>query len=696
LATLNRLADQPSPYLRQHAGNPVDWWPWSDEAFADARRRDVPVLISVGYSACHWCHVMAHESFEDDEVAQLLNAHFLAIKVDREERPDVDAVYMEAVQLVNGSGGWPMTVLALPDGRPFWAGTYLRKAAFVRLLSQVAELWDGKRSSLEDDAARLSEAVRNGAALPGPAPTAGPALPQGLDAPGPGTVDDLAWPGALAGPDGSEDALARAAKALMARSDPEWGGFGNAPKFPQPGSLDVLAQYYWRSAEPIALGTLCRALDAMSSGGIYDHLAGGFARYSTDRYWLVPHFEKMLYDNALLVRAYTRTWQLTGSQRYRQVVEETVGYLLRPPIRLSVGAWASAEDADSEGEEGRFYVWSSEEVDSVGGAAVADWYGVTEAGNWEGRNVLWRPGIGDLERPPDVEEARARLAERRQGRPRPGLDAKVLTEWNAMAISALAYAGRALDRPSWVAAAAETADVLLSELRGADGRWRRSWHPGMAGPRHLACSADYAWLVEAFTRLSEATGEARWISEARAAADALIDLFWDHEGGGFFTTGNDAEQLIARMKDIHDGAVPSANATAALALGRLGELTGAPGYEDVARRTVDALGPALAVSPASFAATAVAADYLSGPRRQVVVSSSDPALVRPVWARYLPSTVLAWGEPYAAPLWEGRDDDAAAGLAFVCEGYTCLLPVRQADQVAALLVPPVPSTFRAR
>ena len=667
MAFLNRLADQPSPYLRQHSANPVDWWPWSEEAFAQARRRDVPVLISVGYSACHWCHVMAHESFEDDEVAQVLNAHFLAIKVDREERPDVDAVYMEAVQLVNGSGGWPMTVLALPDGRPFWAGTYLRKPAFVRLLDQVAALWDGQRSSLEDDAARLSEAVRHGAELPAPAP----------------------------GPGAGDDALARAAKALMARSDPEWGGLGTAPKFPQPGSLDVLAQYFWRSGEPVALDALCRALDAMSSGGIYDHLAGGFARYSTDRYWLVPHFEKMLYDNALLVRTYARAWQLTGAPRYRQVVEETVAYLLGPPIRLSAGAWASAEDADSEGEEGRFYTWSRDEVVRVGGAAAADWYGTTAPGNWEGRNILWRPDLGDVERPPEVEEARARLLAHREQRPRPGLDGKVLTEWNAMAVSALAYAGRALDRPAWVAAAAETAGALLEELRGADGRWRRSWLPGLTGPTPLACSADYAWLVEAFTRLSEATGEARWMSEARAAADALIDLFWDDLGGGFFTTGKDAEQLIARMKDVHDGAVPSANATAALALARLGELTGVGHYEELARRTVQALGPALAVSPASFAGTAVAVDFLSAPRRQVVVSSADPALVRPVWARYLPSTVLAWGEPYPSPLWEGRDDAGAAGQVFVCEGYTCLLPVRDADQVDALLGPARPSTYRA-
>ena len=455
----------------------------------------------------------------------------------------------------------------------------------------------------------------------------------------------------------------------------------------------MLAQYWWRAGEPIALSTLCRALDGMSSGGIYDHLGGGFARYSTDRYWLAPHFEKMLYDNALLVRTYVRAWQLTAAPRYRQVVEETVGYLLSPPLRLPAGAWAAAEDADSEGEEGRFYVWSRREIEDVGGRAAADWYGATADGNWEGKNILWRPQLGDLRRPAEIEDARARLLDRRASRPRPGLDGKVLTEWNAMAISALAYAGRALDRPSWVEAAAGTADLLLRQLRDQEGRWLRSWHPAMAGPRHLAGAADYAWLVEAFTRLSEATGEARWISEAITTADALIDLFWDHQGGGFFTTGNDAEQLIARMKDIHDGAVPSANAVAALALARLGELTGTPLYEEVAGQTVLALGPALAASPGAFAA--VAADYLEGTRRQVVVASADPHLVRPVWSRYLPGTVLAWGEPYASPLWQGRDDAGAAGFVFVCEGYTCRLPVRDASQVEALLGPPRPSTYRA-
>ena len=575
---MNRLASESSPYLQQHAGNPVGWWPWCDDAFAEARRREVPVLISVGYSACHWCHVMAHESFEDAEVAEVLNAHFVPVKVDREERPDIDAVYMEALQLLTGGGGWPMTVLALPDGSPFWAGTYLPKANFLALLRRVSDAWPSAREAIAAEAARLAEGVRSGASLPGP----GAALPADVT-----SADDS----------GGTALLGAAAEALLERVDPEWGGLGNAPKFPQPASLEVFAQQWSRNGDPRALHALRLTLDAMSSGGIYDHLAGGFARYSTDRRWLVPHFEKMLYDNALLVRAYTHAWQLTRSERYRQVVEETVAYLLRPPVRLAEGAWASAEDADSEGSEGRYYTWSLAEVQEVAGSAAAEWYGVSENGNWEGKNVLWRPGRGVLARPDEVERARQALLLRRESRVRPGLDTKVLTEWNAMAIAALATAGTAFGRAAWVDAASETAEFLLGNLRRPDGRWLRSWRAGPGQSRHLACSADYAWLTEAFTRLSEATGRRQWTAAACKVADDLLDLFWDTEDGAFFTYGEDAEELIARMKDIYDGAVPSANATAALALARLGELTGHGRYSEAARGVVGAMAPALARAP---------------------------------------------------------------------------------------------------
>ena len=656
----NRLAFEASPYLQQHAANPVDWWPWSEEAFAEARRRDVPVLISVGYSACHWCHVMAHESFEDPEVARVLNKGFVAVKVDREEHPDVDSLYMTAVQLATGSGGWPMTVVATPDGRPFWGGTYLPKDAFLRLLGRVVELWGSQRARLEKDADALSEALRQHAS-PSAASTA---------------AGEPAW----------ADALCAAASDVLAHHDAEWGGSAGAPKFPEPARLEALARYAWRFGDDGALAALRRTLDAMSSGGIYDHLGGGFARYSTDRYWLVPHFEKMLYDNALLVAAYTHAWQLTGSPRYRQVVEETVGYLLSPPIRLPVGAWAASEDADSEGQEGRFYTWSYDELVATAGTEAAAWYGATPRGNWEGTNVLWRPGADTLERPPELEEARHKLARKRAERPRPGLDDKVLTEWNAMAVSSLAYAGRAFARPEWVAAAAETAGVLMAKLRRSDGRWLRSWRPGSSvAAKHLAVAADYAWLVEAFTRLGEATGQASWAHAAADTASDLVARFWDGGDRGFFTSGADAEGLLARQKDFYDGAVPSANSIASFALARLGELTGEHRWEELVTSTLELVSAVLARAPAAFCWLALAADYLASPRRQVVVNSCEAKLVRPVWERYLPDTVLAWCEPFASPLWEGRDGPAARGQAFVCEGYRCKLPVTSPEELGRLL-----------
>jgi len=646
MVSANRLAGEASPYLLQHSTNPVDWWPWGPEAFAEARRRDVPVLISVGYASCHWCHVMAHESFEDPEVARVLNESFVAVKVDREERPDVDALYMEAAQLLTGSGGWPLTVLATPRGQPFFAGTYFPKDQFLRLLTGVSELWRSQRGALERDAGALTEALQREAALVGSPASEAPDWAEGLR---------------------------RAAEAVVSRADPLWGGALGAPKFPQVPALEALARQWWRAGDSGAAAVLCKSLDAMSSGGIFDHIGGGFHRYSTDRQWLVPHFEKMLYDNALLLGLYTHAWQLTGSARYRQVAEETASYLLSPPMRLPEGAWASSEDADSEGQEGRFYVWSYQELVEVAGKEAASWYGARPEGNWEGMNILWRPGTGDIARPPQLEEARRRLAERRSGRERPGLDAKVLTEWNAMAISALACAGAAFGRAEWVEAAVETAEVLVAHLRRPDGRWLRSWFAG-APPRLLAYASDYAWLVDAFTRLSEATGKARWVEAAWETAEGMQALFWDEAAGGFTTVGKDGEELLARMKDLQDGALPSANSVACLALGRLGELLGEPRWQQLATRVLQVASPLVARAPAAFCWLALAADYLACPRREIVVSSCSREFVRPVWRRYLPDTVLAWCEPYRSALWEGREGPEADGLAYVCEGYRCQLP----------------------
>jgi uncharacterized protein YyaL (SSP411 family) len=661
----NRLSQETSPYLRQHAENPVDWQPWDDEALARARDDDKPILLSVGYSACHWCHVMAHESFEDQTTAAIMNDGFVCIKVDREERPDIDAIYMEAVQAIAGSGGWPMTVFLLPDGRPFFGGTYFPRERFVDLMGRVTEAWRTRRSGLEDDATQLADAIRSGTGLPG-----------------------STWAAEAKGDlDGALDA---GVEALVGRFDPEWGGFGGAPKFPQPCMLELLLQAYARTGDDMVLDVVTTTLDAMASGGIYDHLGGGFARYATDRRWLVPHFEKMLYDNALLVRVYLHAWQATGAERYRQVVTETVEYLLAPPVHQTAGGFSSAEDADSEGVEGRYYVWDLVRLEAVGGPQAVAWYGASVSGNWEGTNILWRPERADLLRPDAVEQARVRLLAERDTRVRPGLDDKVLTEWNAMAVAALAEAGAVLGRPGWVEAATATARFLLDNLRDGSGRWLRSWQQDGADPtqgraRHLAYAADHAWLVEAFTRLAEATGRATWITEARDTADRMLELFWDDEGGGFHTAGSDAEALIARTKDTYDGAVPSANSVAATALLRLSALTGELTYRVRAHTLLDAMGPALAKAPAAFSAMVAAADLAVAGVTEVAVTGDRPDLVAAVRAGHHPEVVLAWGERYPSPIWEGRQESEGAGQAYVCRDWACQAPVADAAALAAAL-----------
>jgi uncharacterized protein YyaL (SSP411 family) len=657
----NRLAGETSPYLRQHADNPVAWYPWGEEAFAAARERDVPVLLSVGYSACHWCHVMAHESFEDPATAELMNRWFVNVKVDREERPDVDAIYMEAVQAMTGHGGWPMTVFLAPDGRPFFGGTYFPPAprpgqpSFGQLLARVHEAWTTERDAIDDQAGRLTASLNRLADL----------------------VPDDGLPG--------HDVLLDAAAVLRRQHDPAWGGFGGAPKFPQAMSLDALVRAHHHTGDDELLQVVRTSLDAMASGGIYDHLGGGFARYSVDARWLVPHFEKMLYDNALLLRVYLHALQVTALPRYRQVVAETVGYVLRD-LRLPDGGIASAEDADSEGEEGRFSVWTLDEVRAVLTAAgldpepAIDWYGVTAEGNFEGRNILWRPVRGDLLRPPAIEAARAVLFAHREQRVRPGLDDKVLTEWNALWVASLAEAGAALGEPSWVDAARTTADFLRRELRRPDGRWLRSWQ-AEGGARHLAYAADHAALVDAFTRLAEATGEARWITEARTTADDLLRLFHDDERGGVFTTGSDAERLVTRPKDLMDDATPSANSLAAVALLRLAALTGETRYRAAAEEVLRLAGGLAAKHPTAFGHLLAAVDLSASGVREVAVVGDRADLVRAVQERYLPDTVLAWGEPYPSPLWDGR----TPGSAYVCRNHVCQAPVQTLDALTAQL-----------
>jgi uncharacterized protein YyaL (SSP411 family) len=642
----NRLARETSPYLRQHADNPVDWYPWGDEAFARARAEDRPVLLSVGYSSCHWCHVMAHESFEDPATARVMNDKFVNVKVDREERPDVDAVYMEAVQAMTGHGGWPMTVFLTPDGRPFFGGTYFPKTrrgnlpGFVELLERVDEVWRTRRAEVIEQAGQLTAALARTAALtPGDEPLG----PEVLDA---------------------------AVQALRRQFDPTWGGFGAAPKFPQATSLELLLRANARRADEGVLGMVTTSLDAMASGGIYDHLGGGFARYSVDERWLVPHFEKMLYDQALLARVYLHAWQVTGEPRYRQVLDETIGYVLAD-LRHPRGGFFSARDADSEGEEGRYYLWSLDEVrdalaplgDDTVEAAVA-WYGVTAEGNFEGRNILHRPQRGVLARPEPVERARRRLLEVRAGRVPPGL----------------AEAASATGNPAWLDAAVAAGRFLLTELRAPDGRWLRSWQQD-GGARQPAFAADHAALIDAFVRLAEATGRAHWIHEATDVATTLVERFWDDDRGGLFTTADDADPLVTRPKDLLDNASPSANSLAALGLLRLSALTGLRWPAERAEAILRLLAAPATRHPTAFTHLLAALDlYTAGPT-EIAVVGDRPDLVEVVRTRYLPNAVLAWGEPFDSPLWTGR----AEGLAYVCRDFTCRAPAGDPETLAAQL-----------
>ncbi len=671
---MNRLGDETSPYLRQHRDNPVDWYPWGPEAFAAAVERDRPVLLSVGYSSCHWCHVMAHESFEDPETAAVMNRLFVNVKVDREERPDVDAIYMDSVQAMTGRGGWPMTVFLTPGGRPFFGGTYYpdrprgQMASFRQVMAAIDDAWTNRRSDVHAQADQLVALIDR---------TSRAAASLGAES-------------ADAADDGR--ALDRAGDAILASFDSEWGGFGGAPKFPAAMTLTSALRIHHRSRRPELLRAVRTSLDAMASGGIYDHLGGGFARYSVDRRWLVPHFEKMLYDNALLTRAYLHAWMATGEPVYRQVVDETVGYVLRD-LRHADGGFYSAEDADSEGVEGKFYVWSEPELRAVAqnaagaGAAdaAADWWGVTAAGNFEGANILNRPVRGDLVRPAEVEAARGALFACRESRIRPGLDDKVLAEWNGLMLSALAEAAAATGNPEWRAAALANGEFLVASLRRDDGRWMRSWQAGdaerPAQARHLAYAQDYAALLDAFTRLGELSGQARWIDEAQAAADGLLDLFWDPDVGGVFTTGDDAEKLVTRPKDLMDNATPSAQSLAACGLLRLAALTGEPRYDDHARRIIGLFGSAAAQHPTAFGRALEALDLAAGGIDEIAVVGDRPDLVAEAQTRYLPNAVLAWGEPYDSPLWHNRPE----GFAYVCRDFACQSPASTPEELVAQL-----------
>ena len=653
----NRLAQETSPYLLQHRDNPVDWYPWGPEALGQAQALDRPILLSVGYSACHWCHVMERESFEDSETAAYMNDHFVNVKVDREERPDVDALYMEAVQAMSGHGGWPMTVFCDPDGVPFYGGTYFPPddsrgmPSFRMVMEAVVEAFANRREELR-------------ARAPGTRARLGAI---GQIEPDPETPD-----GRL---------LEIAVTTLRSAADMERGGFGGAPKFPPAAALELLLARGEREVVE-------RTLDAMMAGGIYDQLGGGFARYAIDPIWLVPHFEKMLYDNALLARAYLHGWQALGHERYRQVCEETLDWLLTE-MRGPEGGFFSALDADSEGEEGRFYVWTPDEIRAVLGddaESLIEFYGVTESGNFEGRNVLHRAGGAAAPEPEGLADARRALYEARRQRTWPGLDDKRLASWNALAIAALAEAGAVLEREEYVDAARTCADFVLSSLRDAEGRLLRTYKDGEG--RLNAYLEDHAFLLEALLTLYESTFEPHWFEQAQCLADTTIARFGDSERGGFYSTSDDHETLIARRKEIGDHPIPSGNSSAALGLLRLAALTGDRSYEGQALGVLRLFAKAAPRQPDAFAHLLRALDFQLSPTKEVALVGDDlNELAAVVRSGHRPHLVLAGGpeNTNTPPLLQGRTTIEGKPAAYVCEHFTCQAPVPDAGTLVDLL-----------
>jgi uncharacterized protein YyaL (SSP411 family) len=649
----NRLAGSTSPYLLQHKDNPVDWWPWCAEAFAEAKRRQVPVLLSVGYAACHWCHVMAHESFEDPAAAAYVNQHFVAIKVDREERPDVDAVYMEATQAMTGHGGWPMTCFLTPAGEPFFCGTYFPPTdrpgmpSFRTVCQSVVKAWSERRDEIEAAGADVVRQLAEHAAPASPATASG-----------------------ITGAD-----LDAAAGRLLHEYDDRRGGFGGAPKFPPSMALEFLLRHHARTGDKAALDAVATTCERMARGGIYDQLAGGFARYSTDDSWVVPHFEKMLYDNALLARVYVHWWRATGSPLARRIAIETCEWMLAE-LRAGEGGFASSLDADSEGEEGRFYVWTPAEV----GRVAARMFAVTDEGTFEhGRSVLQL-----LDDPPDAEQwrdERVRLLQLRTERVRPARDDKVVAAWNGLAIAALADCGVLFDRPDFVTAATQAAQLLARVHLDGGGRLRRVSRDGVAG-EPAGVLEDYGDVAEGLLTLHQVTGERRWLDVATSLLDIALGHFADGNGG-FFDTADDAERLVRRPQDPTDNATPSGLAAVTHALLTSAALTGEHRYRVAAERAIATVVPLLARFPryAGWAAAAGEA-MVAGPLEVAVVDAPELAAI--VRRTTSPGAVVVTGGE--SPLLEGRP----GGAAYVCRGFVCDAPISApatlAERVGALVV----------
>jgi len=672
----NRLSHETSPYLLQHANNPVEWYPWGEEALQKAKIEGKPIFLSIGYSACHWCHVMAHESFEDEKVAAILNKHFINIKVDREERPDLDRIYMNAVQTMTGSGGWPMSVFLTPDGHPFYGGTYFPptprfgQSAFTDVLLALIDAWENRRQQIVESSNRLTTIIELQSEI------------------GTGQVSAL-----------DPATVASAYRKILRDFDHENGGWGDGPKFPHPMILEFLLRYYHTTSDSQALHIVTKTLEAMARGGIYDQLGGGFHRYSVDAHWFVPHFEKMLYDNALLARVYLHAWQVTGQTLFRTITEEILDYIIREMTDPG-GGFYSTQDADSEGEEGKFFLWTPNEIRGFLGENAEIFiaaYGVTEEGNTaEGHAHDFGVGnilklVGGMNERAQLTEARSKLRDARSRRVHPGHDEKILTSWNGLMLAAFSEAARVLNREDYLQVAERNADFLLTELQKSNRRLWRSWKAGEA--KLNAYLEDYTNLIEGLVELYQATFHPRWFLAARDLTEEMIGHFGASDGG-FFDTSDDHEQLITRPRDLQDNAIPSGNAMAVSVLLRLAGLASEPRYTELAHRSLSLMQPLLAQNPLAFSQWLIALEHaLASPREVAIVG--DPkaddtcALLDVCTTGYRPHQIMALRNPGketpVVPLLRDRNQIANRATAYVCVDFTCRPPVIQPEELEALL-----------
>ena len=683
--TPNSLIGEKSPYLLQHVWNPVNWYPWGQEAFQKAKKEDKPIFLSIGYATCHWCHVMAHESFEDEEVARFLNSHFISIKVDREERPDIDKIYMSVCQAMTGRGGWPLSIFMTPEGTPFFAGTYFPKlnrmgmTGLMDILNQIAVMWQKDRARILEAGDEITSAIK-------------------------------AHDSGKSGPVVRLDTLKTGYEQLAGTYDPKWGGFGTEPKFPTPHHLTFLLRWYKRSSDPNALKMVEKTLDGMRRGGIFDHIGFGFHRYSVDERWLVPHFEKMLYDQAMLTMAYIEAYQVTGKAKFGQVAREIFTYVLRD-MTDPEGGFYCAEDADSEGREGLFYVWTPEEIKErlgdVSGDSFCRFYDITEQGNFEeGKSIPHMPlslqafaqreGMDPAKLDTVLKDARRRLFDIRKKRVHPLKDDKILTSWNGLMIAAFAKGYQVFGDQVYADAAVKAVDFIMKNLRTTDGRLLRRYRKGEAAyPGYLD---DYAFLVWGLIELYEATFDVSCLEETIALNQAMLDIFWDKQGGGLYFTGKGNEILITRSKEIYDGALPSGNSVAALNFLRLGRITGNPGLEQKAEQLTGAFSKEVVSFPMAYTQLLVAFDFMFGPTQEIVIAG-DPSLdstmdmISAVRSRFLPNKVVLMHQngpdgkrlEALSPFVEMMVPIKRKATAYVCEQYACKVPVTDAGELEELL-----------